>query len=195
MDITHLAFCQAHVLGGLNSQQFRVYLSSASRPQKLRFVHAWVEKPAPAQNTFSIKPMATADASIDADILQHEVFEDANDVLGKPTSDMEFIESSAHTAVRDTDPHLTTMQFDLSPAPSHRDPSIPFSALGDVLRPKAVKRNGLAVVVPPARNRWEFKVFEEEEEVDEILEEYDDAGFIEYLVLFSDDSEDVVSIF
>lgn len=139
--------------------------------------------------------MATVDASIDADMLQHEVSEDVNDVLGEPTSDMEFIESSANTAVRDIDPHLTTMQFDPPPAPSHRDSSMPFSALGDVLYPKAVKRDGLAVVVPPARNRWEYKVFKEDDEVDEILEEYDDAGFIEYLVLFSDGSEDVVSLY
>ncbi len=149
--------------------------------------------------------MADADASIDVDMLAHEPVEDADDVemlAHEPvedaddaqcgtTSDVELIAASANGANRDIDPNSITKKFDRPFIPAQKDP---LSALGEVFYEKAVKRNGFAVVVPPAQNRWEYKVYKEEDEVDEILEEYDDAGFIEYLVLFSDGSEDVVSL-
>ena len=140
--------------------------------------------------------MADADASIDVEMLAHESPKNALDAHDASLSNTEIFATSASGVEPDIeddiDPELTTMQFD---PPSPRDSSVPFSALGQVLYEKAVKRNGLAVIVPPARNRWEYKVFEEDDPVDEILEEYDDAGFIEYLVLFSDGREDVVSAY
>lgn len=136
--------------------------------------------------------MADADASIDVEMLVHERAEDADDAQGGSASDVEIIVASAK---HDNGPDATIMQFDQPIIISQEDSSVfHFSALGEALHEEAVKRNGLAVIVPPAQNRWEYKVFQENDEVDEILEEYDDAGFIEYLVLFWDGSEDVVSL-
>ena len=141
--------------------------------------------------------MVDADASIDVEMLASELPEDTVHDHGVSSSNAEFFATSANPVESDIgddiDPELTTMQFDPPLAPSPRDPTVPVSALDQVLNERAVKRNGLAVIVPPVRKRWEYKVFEEDDPVDEILEEYDDAGFIEYLVLFSDGREDVVS--
>lgn len=136
--------------------------------------------------------MADADASIDVDMLAHERVEDGVEAQVGSTS--ELIAASANGANGDIDLDSATLQFNPPLIPSHEDSLVPFSALGQVLHEKAVKRNGLAVIVPPAQNRWEYKVFREDDKVDEILEEYDDAGCVEYLVLFSDGSEDVVSL-
>ncbi len=138
--------------------------------------------------------MAEADASIDVDMLAHEPVEDVDDAQCGTTSDVELIAASANGANRDIDPNSITEQFDRPFIPAQKDLSVPLSALGEVFCEKAVKRNGFAVVVPPAQNRWEYMVYKEEDDVDEILGEYDDAGFIEFLVLFSDGSEDVVSL-
>ena len=134
--------------------------------------------------------MADADASID----MYEHAEDADDAHGGSASDVEIIPASAYTAKHDNGLDSTAMQFDQPIIVSQEDSVFHFSALGQALHEEAIKRNGLAVIVPPAQNRWEYKVFQENDEVDEILEEYDDAGFIEYLVLFLDGSEDVVSL-
>lgn len=138
--------------------------------------------------------MAESDAPIDVDMLVHEHAEDADDVQDVSTSDVELIAASANEANGDIDPDSTTTRFEPPSIPSQQVSSVPFSNLGEALHEKAVKRNGLAVIVPPAQNRWEYKVFREDETVIEILEEYDDAGFVEYLVVFSDGSEDVVSL-
>ena len=136
--------------------------------------------------------MSVSDAPIDVDVLVYEHVEDADNAqrVSIPTVDL----ASADGSNGDIDADSTTMQSDPPSIPSQDDSSIPFSDLGEVLHKKAVKRNGLAVVVPPAQNRWDYKVFEEDEKVDEILEEYDDAGCVEYLVLFADGSEDIVSL-
>lgn len=138
--------------------------------------------------------MAESDAPIDVDMLVHEHVEDADDAQGVSILDVEPDAASADGAKGDVDADSTTMQFDPPSIPSQEDSSVPFSDLGELLHEKAVKRNGLAVIVPPAQNRWEYKVFEEDEKVVEILEEYDDAGFVEYLVVFADGSEDIVSL-
>lgn len=137
--------------------------------------------------------MADADPSIDVDMRAHEHVEDADDAQGGSASDVELIAPPANGVNGDIDPEPTIMQFDPPLISSQADSPFSFSALGEKLDEEAVKRNGLAVIVPPAQNRWEYEAFREEDDVDEILEEYDDAGFIEYLVLFSDGSEDVVS--
>lgn len=144
-----------------------------------------------------------ADASVDVDMLAHEPVEDAHTPEG-PHSHEKIIATSTDAVQRGIESDSTTMQFDTLPISSHESPSLgsqshealrePFSAFGEVYQEKAVKRNGLAVIVPPAQNRWEYKVFQDEDEVEEILEEYDDAGLLEYLVLFADGSEDVVSV-
>ena len=135
-----------------------------------------------------------ADAPTDVDMLAFEHVDDANEAQVGSISDVELVAASEDRADGDMDPETTAMQFDPPLIPSRENSSVPFSALGEVLHEKAVRRNGLAVVVPAAQNRWEFKVFEEDAKVVEILEEYDDAGFVEYLVLFADGSEDVVSL-
>ena len=141
--------------------------------------------------------MADADASIDVNML----VDDVHDAQDGPQLDVEPVIISTNGAQDNTDLEPTTMQFDIAPTlstscsrPFHEAFPVPFSSFGEVLNEKAVKRDGLAVIVPPAQNRWEYKVFEEDDEVEEILEEYDDAGFLEYLVLFTDGSEDVVSL-
>ncbi|CAF9932273.1 MAG: hypothetical protein ALECFALPRED_005254 [Alectoria fallacina] len=126
-------------------------------------------------------------------MLAHERVEDGVEAQVVSASDVELIAASANGANGDIDLDSSTLQFNPPLIPSHEDSLVPFSALGQVLHEKAVKRNGLAVIVPPAQNRWEYKVFREDDKVDEILEEYDDAGCVEYLVLFSDGSEDVIS--
>lgn len=144
-----------------------------------------------------------ADASVDVDMLAHEPVEDAH-APGGPHSDMKIIATSTDAVQHGIESDSTTMQFDTLPISSHKSPShgspshealrAPFSAFGEVYQENAVKRNGFAVIVPPVQNRWEYKVFQDEDEVEEILEEYDDAGFLEYLVLFADGSEGVVSV-
>ena len=137
--------------------------------------------------------MAEADASSEVDMLKHVNLEDTDDAHIDSTSEVGPIGASTDTANRDVDPDSTIMKVDPVLISPQEDTLFSFSALGEVLHETAVKRSGLAVIVPPAQNRWEYKVFEEDDEVDEILEEYDDAGFVEYLVLFTDGSEDVVS--
>ena len=148
--------------------------------------------------------MAHMNASTDVNMLSHELVEVALDTQDGPPSEVEGILTSADAQQPESDPNLMTMQFDGPPGPAQRSPShgspsdgapsIPFPAVNGVVNKKAVKRNGLAVIVPPPRDRWEYKIFQEADEVEEILEEYDDAGFLEYLVLFADGSEDVVSV-
>lgn len=139
--------------------------------------------------------MADADASIDVDLLAHEHVEDVDAGYNGSTSNVELIAAPANGASGDIHNDSTTVQSDPVLIPSAEDYSLPFSDFGEILHERAVKRNGLAVIVPPAQNRWEYLVYEDDDVVDEILEEYDDAGFVEYLVLFSDGSEDVVSLF
>ena len=138
---------------------------------------------------------ANANASIDIDMLAHNEVEEMEDNPSDSVRDAERVIATGSETNHDTEPELTAMQFDLPFIQSQKLSPVPFSNLGEILYEKAVKRNGFAIVVPPAKNRWEYKVFVEDDAVDQILEEYDDAGFIEYLVLFSDGSEDVVSYF
>ena len=148
--------------------------------------------------------MAHVNASTDMNMLSHELVEVAHDTQDGPGSEVERILTSADAEQPGVDPSLMAMQFDGPPNPTQRSPShgsplhgapsTPFPPSSEALNGKAVKRDGLAVIVPPPRNRWEYKVFQEADEVKEILEEYDDAGFLEYLVLFADGSEDVVSV-
>ena len=143
-------------------------------------------------------------ASTDVNMLSHELVEVMHDTEDGPHSEVERILTSTDAEQPGIDPNLMAMQFDGPPSPAQRipshgspldgAPSIPFPASSEVLNEKAVKRDGLAIIVPPPQNRWEYKIFQEADEVKEILEEYDDAGFIEYLVLFADGSEDVVSV-
>ena len=138
---------------------------------------------------------ANADASIDIDLLPHNEVEELDGNLSEPAPDAERVIATGSETNHDIEPKLTAMQFDLPFIQPQKLSPVPFSNLGEVLYEKAVKRNGFAVIVPPAKNRWEYKVFVEDDGVNQILEEYDDAGLVEYLVLFSDGSEDVVSYF
>lgn len=76
---------------------------------------------------------------------------------------------------------------------SSRDPSESASEVGVALYEDVVRRDGIAVIVPPLQNRWEYRRYEEEPAVVEILEEYNDGGMVEYLVLYDDENEEVVS--
>ena len=138
--------------------------------------------------------MAHMSASTDINMLPRELVEIAHDAQDGPDSEVDRVLASTDAEQPEIESNLTAMQFDGPPSPSHRAPSILFPALSEAFNEKAVKRDGLAIIVPPPLNRWEYKVFQEADEVEEILEEYYDAGFLEYLVLFTDGSEDVVSV-
>ena len=68
------------------------------------------------------------------------------------------------------------------------------SEVAEALYEDVVKRDGIAVIVPPVQNRWEYCRYEDPMEVVELLEEYDDGGLIEYLVRKEDGMEEVVSL-
>jgi hypothetical protein len=76
---------------------------------------------------------------------------------------------------------------------SQGSPSPSDAEVGEALHPDLIERNGLAVVIPRLENLWEYRRYDDPATVVEILEEYDDGGFIEYLVQFDDESEKVVS--
>lgn len=65
--------------------------------------------------------------------------------------------------------------------------------LGEALQPESVRKRGIAVVVHPVERAWEYRLYGGPA-VSEILERYDDGGFIEYLVRCDDESEEVVSL-
>ena len=108
---------------------------------------------------------------------------------GGSTSDVDLIDPTINTAET---PDVTT-NAEQSSSPlfvSQNDVSDnPLLAKGEALRPEAVKKRGLAVVVPPVQRPWEYLMFEEPE-IKEIVEVYDDG---EYLVQFEDEREEVVS--
>ena len=64
--------------------------------------------------------------------------------------------------------------------------------LGEALQPESVRKRGIAVVVHPVERAWEYRLYGGPA-VNEIVERYDDGGFIEYLVRYDDESEEVVS--
>ena len=64
--------------------------------------------------------------------------------------------------------------------------------LGEALQPESVRKRGIAVVVHPVERAWEYRLYGGPV-VSEIVERYDDGGFIEYLVRYDDESEEVVS--
>ena len=67
------------------------------------------------------------------------------------------------------------------------------SEVAEALYEEIVSRDGIAVIVPAVQNPWEYRKYEEPVTAVAILEEYDDGGLLEYLVQFSDESEEVVS--
>lgn len=54
-------------------------------------------------------------------------------------------------------------------------------------------RSNIAILVPPVKNRWEYQLYRGESEVQDVLEEYEDLGELQYLVKFSDGHESEVS--
>ena len=113
------------------------------------------------------------------------------------TSNIDLIESTTTTA---KPPHLTTSgKRSSSPLFVSQDegrdmsldegPDHPLLAKGEALRPEAVRKRGLAVIVPPVQRPWEYLVYKEPR-AKEIVEVYDDG---EYLVQFEDEWEEVVS--
>ena len=66
-------------------------------------------------------------------------------------------------------------------------------SLGEALRPEAVLKRGIAVVVYPVERPWDYRLYRGLA-VTEIVERYDDGGLIEYLVKYEDEDEEVVSL-
>lgn len=94
---------------------------------------------------------------------------------------------------KDTDTVSATAEHESPLFVSQESPSPSNAEVAEALYPDLIERNGLAVVVPRLENQWEYRRYEESTTVVEILEEYDDGGFVEYLVQFEDESEEVVS--
>lgn len=94
---------------------------------------------------------------------------------------------------KDIERVLATAEHESPLFVSEGSPSSSNAEVGEALRPDLIERNGLAVVIPHLENQWEYRRYEETATVTEILEEYDDGGFVEYLVQFDDESEEVVS--
>ncbi|KAL9000589.1 MAG: hypothetical protein Q9169_000882 [Polycauliona sp. 2 TL-2023] len=51
-----------------------------------------------------------------------------------------------------------------------------------------------SILVPPIERRWEYQVYRSEHEVQNVLEEYEDLGELQYLVKFSNGQESEVSL-
>ena len=49
------------------------------------------------------------------------------------------------------------------------------------------------ILVPPVEHRWEYQVYRSEHEVQDILEEYEDVGELQYLVRYSNGQQSEVS--
>ena len=77
---------------------------------------------------------------------------------------------------------------------SEGSPSPEAEEIAEALNPELIAEHGLAVIVPPVTNAWEYIRYEEPPLVVEILEEYDDGGLLEYLVRLYDESEEMVSL-
>ncbi|KAL8848736.1 MAG: hypothetical protein Q9221_006280 [Calogaya cf. arnoldii] len=50
------------------------------------------------------------------------------------------------------------------------------------------------IPVPPVERRWEYQVYRSEHEVQDVLEEYEDLGELQYLVRFSNGQESEISL-
>lgn len=111
---------------------------------------------------------------------------------GRSTLDLELTGSTTNGRRDDLHTEAIKQQSPGPPKPERRSCEI-ILAQGKAIDEDAIRKRGLAVIVPPVQQCWEYMVFEDGIEVEEILEEYDDAGLIEYLVQFADGREDVVS--
>ena len=94
---------------------------------------------------------------------------------------------------RDGHPILNGNRDDSPLFVSEGSPSASSEDVGEALDEESVRRDGIAVIVPPIVNGWEYRRHEEPPRAMDILEEYDDGGLLEYLVRFDDESEEVVS--
>lgn len=104
--------------------------------------------------------------------------------------------ASDNSSLSDVEP-VQTVQTPSQPFSSHDIPNGVTSAdslldLGEALQPESVRKRGIAVVVHPVERASEYRLYGEPA-VSEIVESYDDGGFIEYLVRYEDESEEVVS--
>lgn len=63
----------------------------------------------------------------------------------------------------------------------------------EALYPEIIARDGIQVIVPPVQRRWEYRLYEEQLFIIEVLEEYGDFEEPQFLVTLSDESEQKVS--
>lgn len=45
-------------------------------------------------------------------------------------------------------------------------------------------RSVISIPVPPVERRWEYRLYQDEKEVQDVIEEYEDLGELQYLVRF-----------
>lgn len=64
----------------------------------------------------------------------------------------------------------------------------------EALHPEIVARDGIQLIIPPVQRRWEYRLYNEELSISEVLKEYDDSEEPRFLVRFSDQSEQKVSL-
>ena len=94
---------------------------------------------------------------------------------------------------RDGHPILNGDRHDSPLFVSEGSPSASSEDVGEALDEESVRRDGIAVIVPPVVNGWEYRRYEEPPRATDTLEEYNDGELLEYLVRFDDDNEEVVS--
>ncbi|KAL8732186.1 MAG: hypothetical protein Q9166_002933 [cf. Caloplaca sp. 2 TL-2023] len=54
--------------------------------------------------------------------------------------------------------------------------------------------SSITILVPPVERRWEYQVYRSQYEVQDVLEEYEDLGELQYLVRFSNGHESEISL-
>lgn len=92
--------------------------------------------------------------------------------------------SKSITQAKDPDsPLFISDHYLMSPVPAEYKP----------LHQEIVAKDGFAIVIPPVRQRWEYREYYEAPFISKVLEEYDHPDVVRFLVKFSDGNESRVS--
>lgn len=67
------------------------------------------------------------------------------------------------------------------------------STHSEPLHALAPKASNFSILIPPVERRWEYQVYQDDNEVQDILEEYEDVGELHYLVRLQSGREFEVS--
>ncbi|KAL9044503.1 MAG: hypothetical protein Q9214_002363, partial [Letrouitia sp. 1 TL-2023] len=87
------------------------------------------------------------------------------------------------------------MQFEIETLSSPTE-STPHSSREPILPQKSTKAqyDSIMIIVPPVQRQWEYPVYGSRLEVQDVLEEYEDLGELQYLVRFTDGHKSEISL-